>query len=58
MPTRADWQEKEEGVGLGCSFALQPTVHLLYFMMFLRASIEAVQTEKSIGQSVGVLDEF
>lgn len=44
--------------GMGCSFALQPTVHLLYFMIFLHVSLEAVQTVKSIGQSGGVLDEF
>lgn len=56
MPTRADWQEKEGG--LSCSFALQPTAHSPYFMIFLHVSLEAFQTVKSIGLSGGVLAEF
>lgn len=61
MPTGADWQERAEGGevgGLSCSFALRPTMHVLYFMIFLHVSSEAAQTVKSIGQSGGVLDEF
>ena len=42
----------------GCSFALQPTVHLLYFMISRHSSLEAAQTVKSIGQCGGVWMSF
>lgn len=51
-------RKKSGGGGLSGSFALRPTGHSPYFMIFLHVSVEAAQTVKSIGQSGGVLDEF